>query len=194
MSRFLVFVLLLSFSLPSLAQDSISKKTYHIKRTETPPKIDGILDDEVWKDADIATDFVQFRPAIGNTLPADQKTTVKMTYDDNAIYVSAYLKDKPENILRQFTSRDNFGINDFFIIAINPNNDGQNDTYFVVFPNGNQADAIANPSVGEDYSWNAVWQNAAKVVDDGWIVEVENNILGIRLILPKAILACMLVN
>ncbi|EDP96038.1 DUF5916 domain-containing protein [Kordia algicida OT-1] len=173
MSRFLVFVLFFSFALHSFAQDSIPKKTYHIKRTETPPKIDGILDDDVWKDAEIATNFIQFRPSIGNTLPDYQKTEVKMVYDDEAIYVSAYLRDKPENIMRQFTSRDNFGINDFFIIAINPNNDGQNDTYFVVFPNGNQADAIANPSVGEDYSWNAVWQNAAKVVNDGWIVEVK---------------------
>ncbi|PTX62977.1 carbohydrate binding protein with CBM9 domain [Kordia periserrulae] len=173
MSRFLVFVLLFSFTVNCIAQDSIFKKTYNIKRTSTPPKIDGVLDDDVWQNADVATDFVQFRPAIGNTLPDYQKTTVKMTYDDKAIYVAAYLRDKPEDIMRQFTSRDNFGINDFFIIAINPNNDGQNDTYFVVFPNGGQADAIANPSIGEDYSWNAVWQNATKVVADGWIVEVK---------------------
>ncbi|MCH2195982.1 DUF5916 domain-containing protein [Kordia sp.] len=173
MSRFLVFVLLLSFTVSSFAQDSIPKKVYNIKRTTTPPIIDGVLDDDVWKDTDIATDFVQFRPSIGNTLPEDQKTIVRMTYDDEAIYVAAYLRDKPENIMRQFTSRDNFGINDFFIISINPNNDGQNDTNFVVFPSGNQADAIANPSVGEDFSWNAVWQNASKLVDDGWIAEVK---------------------
>ncbi|MEM6722341.1 MAG: DUF5916 domain-containing protein [Bacteroidota bacterium] len=172
MSRFLVF-LLCCFTMNCIAQDSIPKKTYNIKRAVSPPKIDAVLDDAVWKDAEIATDFIQFRPAIGNTLPEHQKTTVKMSYDDNAIYVAAYLKDNPEDIMRQFTSRDNFGINDFFIIAINPNNDGQNDTYFVVFPNGSQADAIANPSIGEDYSWNAVWENAAKVVDDGWIVEVK---------------------
>jgi hypothetical protein len=172
MSRFLVFVLF-CFTLNCIAQDSIPKKTYNIKRANTPPKIDGILDDEVWQNAEIATDFIQFRPAIGNTLPEHQKTTVKMAYDDEAIYVAAYLKDKPENIMRQFTIRDDFGINDFFIIAINPNNDGQNDTYFVVFPNGNQADAIANPSIGEDYSWNAVWQNASKMMDDGWTAEVK---------------------
>ncbi|WP_298420387.1 DUF5916 domain-containing protein [uncultured Kordia sp.] len=173
MSRLLVFVLLLSFSLNSVAQDSIPKKTYNIKRTSNPPKIDGVLDDEVWKDADIATDFIQFRPDIGHTLPDFQKTVVKMTYDDEAIYVAAYMYDKPENIMRQFTTRDNFGINDFLGIVINPNNDGQNDTEFFVFPNGNQADAIANPSVGEDFSWNAVWKNAATMVDDGWIVEVK---------------------
>lgn len=173
MSRLLVFVLLFSFVLHSYAQDSIPKKTYHIKRTTTPPKIDGILDDDVWKDAEIATDFIQFRPAIGNTLPEHQKTIVKMAYDDEAIYISGYMYDKPENIMRQFSSRDNFGQNDFLGIVINPNNDGQNETSFFVFPNGNQADAIANPSVGEDFSWNAVWENAATMVDDGWIVEVK---------------------
>jgi hypothetical protein len=135
MNRFLVFALLLSFTVSCFAQDSIPKKTYNIKRANKAPKIDGILDDEVWKNAAIATDFIQFRPDIGNTLPDHQKTIVKMTYDDDAIYVAAYLYDKPENIMRQFTSRDNFGINDFFLIAINPTNDGLNDTNFVVFPN-----------------------------------------------------------
>ncbi|WP_046744706.1 DUF5916 domain-containing protein [Kordia zhangzhouensis] len=173
MNRFLVFPFVLFFVLMSYGQDSIPKKMYQIKRTVQPPKIDGNLDDEVWKHAEIATDFIQFRPSIGNKLPEHQKTIVKMAYDDEAIYIAAYLYDKPENIMRQFTSRDNFGQNDFFAVFINPNNDGQNDTGFFVFPNGNQADAIANPSVGEDFSWNAVWQNATTMRNDGWTAEMK---------------------
>ena len=53
-----------------------------------------------------------------------------MTYDDDAIYVSAYLKDKPEDIQKQLTSRDNFGNSDFFTVVFNPNNDAQNDVQF----------------------------------------------------------------
>ncbi|GGI57380.1 DUF5916 domain-containing protein [Winogradskyella haliclonae] len=149
------------------------KKTLDIKRTNTAPKIDGVLDDIVWKNADIATDFTQFRPEMGVNPLDYQKTVVKMAYDDNAIYVSAYLYDKPEEIQRQLTSRDNFGQSDFFLVVLNPNNDAQNDTEFFVFSSGTQADAIANPNNGEDFGWSAVWDSAVKIVDDGWIVEMK---------------------
>ncbi|WP_298901992.1 DUF5916 domain-containing protein [uncultured Psychroserpens sp.] len=166
-------LILLAFIAFGFLTNAQEKKQLQIKRTSTPPKIDGVLDDAVWQTADIATDFTQFRPEMGVALPAHQKTTVKMAYDDSAIYVSAYLKDKPEDIQTQFTSRDNFGNSDFFGIILNPNNDGQNDTEFFVFTSGTQADAVASPSNGEDFGWNAVWDSAVKMVDDGWIVEVK---------------------
>jgi hypothetical protein len=158
------------FSLTINAQD---KKTLNIVRTDTAPKIDGKLDDTAWQNAEIATDFVQFQPEIGNLRAHNERTEVKITYDDNAIYVGAYLFDDPEKILSQMTSRDSFGQSDFLLVVLNPNNDSQNDTLFMVFSSGQQADANANPSIGEDYSWNAVWQSAVTIVDDGWIVEIK---------------------
>ena len=163
----LVFMLCLS---SILAQE---KKTLQISRTDNPPKIDGVLDDAAWVEAMEAKDFTQFRPTMGVAEKDFQKTVVKMTYDNDAIYIAAYLYDKPELIMKQVTSRDNFGQNDFFLVVLNPNNDAQNDTELVVFPTGTQADAIANPSNGEDFGWNAVWDSAVKIVDDGWIVEMK---------------------
>lgn len=149
------------------------KKKLIIKRTDNAPKIDGILDDVVWQDADIATDFIQFRPDMGKPATEDRKTIVRMSYDDTGIYVSAYMYDQADLIAKQFTSRDNFGQNDFFAIVLNPNNDAQNDTQFFVFTSGTQADAIANPNIGEDFSWNAVWDSAVKINDDGWAIEIK---------------------
>ncbi|WP_400079911.1 DUF5916 domain-containing protein [Winogradskyella sp. R77965] len=157
----------------NIASSQEGKKTLNIQRAERPPKIDGVLNDDVWKNADIATDFIQFRPEIGNTPPPEERTEVKMTYDDEAIYVAAYLYDDPSKIMRQLTSRDNFGQSDFFAVVLNPNNDAQNDTQFFVFSSGQQADAIANPTIDEDFGWNAVWESAVKIVDDGWIVEMK---------------------
>ncbi len=169
--NFILFVIaLLCFS--DIA-NSQNKKTLNIQRTENPPKIDGVLNDVVWETAEIATDFTQFRPEMGVESKMHQKTIVKMAYDDNAIYVSAYLKDKPEDIQKQLTSRDNFGQSDFFGLILNPNNDAQNDTEFFVFSSGTQADATATPSNGEDFGWSAVWDSAVKIVDDGWIVEMK---------------------
>ena len=152
---------------------SQDKKPLNIQRTELAPKIDGILDDTIWKNAEIATGFVSNRPEIGKVAPQDQRTEVKMTYDDKAIYVSAYLYDDPTKIMKQLTSRDNFGQTDYFILVLNPNNDAQNDTAFYVFSSGQQADAIQNPTIGEDFGWNAVWDSAVKIMDDGWVVEMK---------------------
>ncbi|APY00081.1 DUF5916 domain-containing protein [Lacinutrix venerupis] len=150
-----------------------NKKTYTITRTNNAPKIDGILDDEVWKTAQIATDFVQFKPTAGKIMPKNKRTEVKMSYDDSGIYIAAYLYDNPEDMLRQFTQRDDFGQSDFFGAVFNPNNDAQNNTEFFVFSSGTQADATETPSNGEDFGWNAVWESATQTVSDGWIVEMK---------------------
>lgn len=149
------------------------KKTLNIVKASVAPKIDAVLNDVAWQDAEIATDFIQFRPEMGITLKPHQKTLIKMTYDDQAVYIGAYLKDNPKDIQRQFTSRDNFGQSDFFGVVLNPNNDAQNDTEFFVFSSGTQADAVATPSNGEDFGWNAVWESQVKIVEDGWIVEIK---------------------
>ena len=168
--RSITFALALLNLFTTYAQE---KKTLNIEKATIAPKIDGVLDDAVWENAEIATDFIQFRPESGVTLADHQKTVVKMAYDDNAIYLSAYLYDKPEDIQRQFTRRDNFGNSDFFGLVLNPNNDAQNDTEFFVFSSGTQADAVSNPSIGEDFGWNAVWDSAVEIVDDGWIIEMK---------------------
>lgn len=167
-----ILIPIFCISLFTNAQE-IPKKTLQMLRATQAPKIDGVLDDGVWQNAMEAKDFIEFRPTMGQKESDFQKTIVKMTYDDDAIYIGAYLYDKPELIMKQLTSRDNFGQSDFFLVAINPNNDAQNDTFFIVFPTGTQADAIANPSIGEDYGWNAVWDSAVKIVDDGWVIEMK---------------------
>lgn len=167
----LIILLLSVFIYSSLLGQE--KKTLYIERTENPPKIDGTLDEEVWANAMEAKDFTQFRPAMGIAENQGQHTIVKMTYDNEAIYIGAYLYDDPKLIMNQINSRDSFGQNDFFLVVLNPNNDAQNDTELVVFPSGGQADAIASPSNGEDFGWNAVWDSAVSIVDDGWIVEMK---------------------
>lgn len=175
--RFILFIGILCICNLVNAQEEViipeEKKSLNIKRTDNAPKIDGVLNDKVWETAEIATNFTQFRPEMGVLPKAHQKTIVKMAYDDDAIYVAAYLYDKPEDIQKQLTSRDNFGQSDFFGIILNPNNDAQNDIEFFVFSSGTQADAIANPNIGEDFGWSAVWDSAVKIVDDGWIIEMK---------------------
>lgn len=170
MYRFIFLFLLCSCFVFS---QEIPKKQLQIQRTDNPPKIDGDLNDGVWQYAKEAKDFIQFKPTMGIKDSTEIKTLVKMTYDDEAIYIGAYLYDDPKLIMKQLETRDSFGQSDFFGVIFNPNNDGFNDTEFFVFPTGNQADAIASPSIGEDFSWNAVWESAVKIVENGWVVEMK---------------------
>lgn len=172
MKQNLVLFLLALFSISSI-RAQVEKKSLQIQKTTTPPKIDGVLNDQVWLLSEEAKDFIQFQPEMGIIDSVGIKSIVKVTYDDNAIYMGAYLYDDPTKIMKQQTTRDNFGQSDFIGLVLNPNNDAQNDTEFFVFPSGTQADAIANPSIGEDFGWNAVWESSVKIVDDGWIVELK---------------------
>ncbi|SNR31587.1 DUF5916 domain-containing protein [Lutibacter flavus] len=167
-----VFILFIVLSCVSLSAQE-TKKNLITKRVSNPPKIDGILDDIAWENCDIAKNFVMFRPSSGTPENENQKTEVKVVYDDEAIYFGAYLyDDKPNEIPKQFANRDNFGAVDWFGIMLNPNNDSQNDTEFFIQASGNQADAKSN-AFNEDFSWSAVWDSEVKIVENGWIIEVK---------------------
>ena len=79
-------------------------KTLQAIKTTYTPKIDGVLDDIAWKDVQVATGFIQNFPHFGQ--PASQKTEVRIIYDNDAIYVGAYLYDDPSLVRRQITARD----------------------------------------------------------------------------------------
>ncbi|PQJ78117.1 DUF5916 domain-containing protein [Polaribacter porphyrae] len=169
-----LLLLIVCFSIYQFtAQTKKERKTIKALRIEKAPKIDGVLDDEAWNNAEIATNFVVFRPENGEAVKDEYQTTVKVVYDDNAIYISAQMNDPdPANIPKEFAVRDNFTIADFFLVTINPNDDGQNPFEFIVQSTGNQADA--NISNGrEDFNWSAVWDSSAKIDEKGWNVEME---------------------
>ncbi len=167
-----LILLLFFISLSTFSQTE--KKEITIFRIDQAPKIDGNLNESFWLQAKEAKDFVMFRPGTGTPEPENQKTVVKLAYDDEAIYVGAYLyDDNVSSIPMQFTTRDNFGQTDFFLLSINPANDGVNDTEFIVMSTGTQADAKVSDSNGEDFGWSAVWESATKMNQDGWAVEMK---------------------
>ncbi|MCD6544167.1 MAG: carbohydrate binding family 9 domain-containing protein [Flavobacteriaceae bacterium] len=167
------FLLLLNTDL--LAQDkNRTIKELKSERITIAPKIDGKLDDTAWQNANIAKEFVMLEPGDRKPEPNNQKTQVKVVYDDEAIYIAGYMFDSnPKSIRKQLTERDNFGTSDSFGFTINPNNDGQNEFWFIVTAAGVQIDAQVSPANGEDLSWNEVWYSNISFDDNGWYVEMK---------------------
>ena len=86
MKKTLSFIFLLVY-FSAKSQKINEAYQFHIKPAVSKIKVDGNLDDEAWKNTDVAKDFWQQVPS--DTVKANFQTEVKLTYDDNFIYVSA---------------------------------------------------------------------------------------------------------
>lgn len=159
--------------LPLLSFSQLERKTLEAVKINEPLKIDGTLDEVAWSKAPVASYFVMFEPENGPAAPKDKKTEVKILYSDEGLYIGAKLYDNsPDSILRQLTPRDDFNQNtDWFGFFINPYNDGLNDFNFWVTAAGVQADSRTTAD-GDDFSWNAIWESAISINNEGWICEI----------------------
>jgi len=174
MLKKIILLLIFIFSFQQVSsQINKNRKKIPATRVTNPPEIEGFLTDEAWESAPIASDFFEFRPDNGKKVSPEYQTTVRVIYDDDAIYISALMLDPiPSEIPQEFASRDNFSIADFFLVTINPNDDGQNPFEFIVQTTNNQLDAkISNGN--EDFNWSAVWESATSINDKGWAVEMK---------------------
>lgn len=161
-------------------KDKNAPKEISAKRLVKTPKIDGVLNDEIWAlpTTPKAENFILVEPNPGSV--PSQSTEVFVLYDDDAIYLAAHLYDsKPDSILRQLSPRDELGNADWFGIVIDSYQDGLNGFGFVVNASGVQTD-IKYTAQGEETSWNAVWQSATDFTDDGWTVEMRIPLSALR--------------
>lgn len=167
----LTWLILLLIGLNTFAQE-VQRKDVTALRISEPIKIDGVLDEAIYQQAEIATDFLQLNPYNGK--PSFEKTEVRILYDDDALYVGAMMYDNPDSIANYITTRDNIGVSDYFLVFIDPNNEGMLSYEFVVTPANSQTDIKGIRGSGgdhEDGSWNAVWQSGTKILDNGWSAE-----------------------
>ncbi|OON69060.1 DUF5916 domain-containing protein [Hymenobacter sp. CRA2] len=184
-TRPLLLLLCLLIGGPALAQTSAPaadaataantpapKKHLQAVRIAGGIKLDGQLDEPVWQQAPIATDFIQNRPNPGP--PERHKTEVRVLYDDANLYVGAIMHDvSPDSILRELTARDNIGNSDFIGIFLDTYHDKLNGYGFIVTTGGVQADARYSPAGGEDFNWNAVWDSRTSIQGTDWVAELR---------------------
>lgn len=174
-----IMLFVLFFSTNFLFSQNTTKKSVQASRTDNHISIDGKLNEEDWKNAKIAKDFIMFYPDNGAPENPDKRTEVKILYDDDAIYVGATMYDNPENILKEIKLRDEFGTSDHFGIFFNGFNDNQLEYRFFISAAGVQLDAIAT-EIGEDYTWDAIWDCKVKITDVGWVAEFKIPYAAIR--------------
>lgn len=172
--HFRIVVFVLSVFVASFAQAGTPKiKAIGALRSDNSPTLDGRLDEDVWKRAPIASDFVQNEPL--NGAPASQRSEVRIVYNDKAVFIGAMLYDvSPDSILTQLSKRDvgSRANADYFSVAFDTYDDDQNAFHFAVSAAGVQTDSRIS-QVGEDMVWDAVWRSEVAITHEGWVVEME---------------------
>ena len=166
--------LCLLLSMASFCQTE--KKSIVVKKINSPVKIDGDLDEAVWKNVPVADKFIALRPTPFRAENTDNATQVYFLYNDEGIYIGGYCHEKnKDSIASELVGRDGFGNNDFVGVIFDTYYDKLNGFEYFVTPLGEQFDAKQAPNTNgdsEDFGWNAVWQSAAKIHADGWSFEM----------------------
>jgi hypothetical protein len=152
----------------------IKRKKYKATRVTTTPLIDGKPFEKFWDNIPVGNNFVMVEPTNGQKERETHKTEFKIAYDDNALYVAAYLYDNnPETILRQFSQRDQIDVQaDLFGFFLNTYNNQINQTRFFATSANALGDAIAEGG-REDFSYNVVFKSETSIDHRGWFVEMK---------------------
>ncbi len=152
------------------------QKEVHVKWVEEEISIDGLLDEDVWRTADVATDFWQYFPT--DTLLSTSQTEIRMLFDEKFLYVGIKVYSLGDNYVvpslkRDFSARANDNISMMF----DTYRDGSNAFMFGTNPEGVQREAlISGGGAGQrDFrsTWDVKWENVSKKYKGYYIAEIK---------------------
>ena len=170
-------------------------KTIAAARTEAPPLLDGLVDDEAWSLARVISDFHQREPVEGAR--ASERTEVRILYDDDHLYVGLVMYDgDPTGILATQLRRDSLRIrtrlpgssgtsggggaggggggqfDDTVSVLLDTFHDHRNAFLFTVNALGTRSDATIRSERELNQDWDERWEAAAQITDSGWEAEM----------------------
>lgn len=162
----------------SILLSAQNKPSIQITYTNTPIRVDGQLNEEVWNFADVADGFTQYFPS--DTSLAESQTEVRLAYDDQYLYVGAKMYNKnPERneYVTPSLRRDYRGeANDGITLILDPFQDNTNAFQFGVNPFGVQREGLIANGGGSggdlSLSWDNRWYAEAVQYGDYWIAEM----------------------
>jgi uncharacterized protein DUF5916/cellulose/xylan binding protein with CBM9 domain len=186
---------------PAIAQTHIhstpgetSRERYTLPavRVDETPRLDGVLDDAVWKKAAVVEEFVQQEPREG--APASERTEVRVMYDSRSLLIAVHaFDDDPSALVATEMRRDADRLldEDSFALILDTFNDSRNGYMFVTTPlgakleqqiseegEGNSRAGLVNSNVNRN--WDGVWDVATRITDDGWTAEIAIPLTTIR--------------
>ncbi len=168
----IIISILFSFNVTGQTR-GINRDKYkiNIAKTNSEIKIDGIMDEDVWKTADSAYHLQRVQPT--DTGFAKAQTEIKLTYTNKTLYVGVICFDptpgkRPVESLRPDF---NFGKNDNFLLFMDTFNDQTNGFSFGLSAAGALWDGVQANGGTVNLNWDIKWRSAVKNYPDRWVAE-----------------------
>ena len=146
----------------------------HIKKAKSKIALDGKLEEDDWKTAQVAKEWFLNFPV--DTTKSPYQTEARVTFDDQFFYVSfVCMDDNTPDLINSLRRDFDYPLNDNVGVNIGPYNDGLNGFFFAVTPAGVQREGtISGGGAGTDAFnsfWDNKWYSFVVRYDDRWIAE-----------------------
>jgi hypothetical protein len=151
------------------AQD---RPTFRAIRVASPPRIDGLLDDEAWREPPLTLGtWRSYNPIRGDEGP--ETTEVRVAFDERFIYVAFNCRTGVPDRIRTTVSRRDTVFNDDWVgLSLDSTGTGQSAYHLMVNPSGIQMDAVNTTAAGEKFESDFLWYSAGARTADGYSVEL----------------------
>lgn len=159
------------------AQDNRSE--FQIRAHQIPVgtvmQLDGNLDESIWIQSEGVSNFRQQVPVEGGA--PSERTIVKVLFDDNYLYIGAWLYDSDPDGIMAFQKRWDQGLraDDRFMWILDTFNDGRNAYFFEINPAGLMGDGLLTTGQGINVNkaWNGIWEAKVTKNQEGWFAEIR---------------------
>jgi hypothetical protein len=141
------------------------------KRTSVAPSIDGSLDDPAWRTAPATSAFTQKFPDAGAA--PSERTTLRVLYDDKAIYVAFDCEQVHAPVVEHLSRRDRLVEADRVEIDLGSRHDRKSAFQFTVNAGGVLTDAVLFNDTDASSDWDENWEGRVARTAHGWSAELK---------------------
>jgi hypothetical protein len=150
---------------------SAARDPHQVPKVDGQIRIDGVLDEPGWQEALVLEIAVEVEP--GENIPAPVRTQVWICFSDRHLYAAFRAFDpNPSAIRARYSDRDKLWDDDWVALVLDTFNDERRSFDFFVNPLGIQADSIETSNEGGGTEWDAIWDSAGRIDDQGYVVEI----------------------
>lgn len=155
---------------PATGLHAQAPRTVALAPLAAPPDIDGRLEPSAWDGAARISLAYEWYP--GDNVAPPVATVCFLATDDDHLYVGCRADDgAPEAVRAHYSDRDEIGGDDRISILIDPFGTSRRGFEFDVTALGVQRDALYSEETGSDDGWDAIWESAGRLTDEGYVVE-----------------------
>jgi hypothetical protein len=144
-----------------------------VPRTDAPaPRVDGVLDDDIWQGPPTIDQFHQVYPDYG--APASERTEVWLRRDGDALYLGIRMHDRePDRIIAKQMARDGGMVDDDRInLMFDTFNNRREGFFFQTNALGTRAESSSEQGPFLRPEWDTIWYCAATRDEGGWTAEI----------------------